>query len=74
MVLKKSHRVCAKHFETNEIKSTCESGEGLHKNTGNLIVIIYVFLWVFSNSMVIEVEFFKRKLVSGLDDCNFNNE
>lgn len=26
--LKKSHRVCTKHFETNEIKNNRESGEG----------------------------------------------
>jgi len=37
MVLKKSHRVCAKHFETHEIKSTWESGKGLNKYTVNVI-------------------------------------
>ncbi|KAF0753678.1 THAP-type domain-containing protein, partial [Aphis craccivora] len=33
MVLKKSHRVCTKHFETHEIKSTWESSKGLNKYT-----------------------------------------
>ena len=36
MVLKKSHRVCAQHFEPSEIKNTWESGTGINKYTVNI--------------------------------------
>lgn len=39
IVLKKSHRVCAAHFEKHDIKTCWESGEGRSKYTVKFLKI-----------------------------------
>lgn len=39
MQLKKSHRVCAKHFYNSDIISTWDSGQGSSKYTVNIFFI-----------------------------------
>jgi len=39
MQLKKSHRVCAKHFYESDIVSTWDSGQGSSKYTVNIFFI-----------------------------------